>query len=60
MTRGNQRELDRLKNLKKNKGATKRDNPENLSVSNIKINDAEIMRKKQQAALEKKENESKK
>lgn len=60
MSRGNQRETDRLKNLKKSKGSAKRDNPENLSVSEIKIHDAEIMRQKQQAALEKKEKEKKK
>lgn len=55
MTRGNQRELAREKNLKKQQSMTKgREIPEGVSLQAIKTNDAEIMRQKQAKALEKK------
>ncbi|KAI8078953.1 uncharacterized protein B0P05DRAFT_541819 [Gilbertella persicaria] len=56
MTRGNQREQARLKNLKKkekeNKGKT---NLNGQTITQKKENDAAIMRAKQEAALAKKQ-----
>jgi hypothetical protein len=57
MTRGNQRELARLKNLKKS-GSTKQSETETnkgLTLEERKQRDAERMRLKQKEALEKKE-----
>jgi hypothetical protein len=57
MTRGNQRELARLKNLKKEGGAKQSETEANkgLSLEERKQRDAERMRLKQVAALEKKD-----
>ncbi|KAI7905036.1 uncharacterized protein BX663DRAFT_501440 [Cokeromyces recurvatus] len=59
MTRGNQREQARLKNLKKkekeNKGKT---NLNGLTINQKKENDAAIMRAKQEAALARKAQEA--
>ena len=57
MTRGNQRELARLKNLKK-QATTKQSETENnkgLSLEERKLRDADKMRQKQKEALEKKQ-----
>ena len=59
MTRGNQRELARLKNLKK-QGSTKQSETASnagLTLEERKARDAERMRLKQQEALAKKEQE---
>jgi len=58
MTRGNQRDLAREKNMKKQKGAagSSKDHEGNqgLSLEARKARDAEVMRLKQEAALAKK------
>ncbi|KAH7727709.1 Protein MOAG-4 [Aphelenchoides avenae] len=60
MTRGNQRELARLKNakkqqeLKKSQGANGKDGNQGLSTDKRLDRDAEVMRKKQEAAAAKK------
>ena len=56
MTRGNQRELARLKNAKKNASVTKMSETEankGLTLEERKARDAERMRQKQKEALEK-------
>ncbi|XP_046999089.1 modifier of protein aggregation 4 [Schistocerca americana] len=59
MTRGNQRELARLKNQKKmqeiqkKKGANDKDSNKGLSLEQRKQRDAELMRQKQMKALQK-------
>lgn len=56
MTRGNQRELARLKNAKKNASGTKMSETEankGLTLEERKARDAERMRQKQKEALEK-------
>lgn len=55
MTRGNQRELARAKNMKKNtdKGGKKAE--DGLSAAARKERDAQIMQEKQKKALEKKD-----
>jgi hypothetical protein len=57
MTRGNQRELARLKNLKKDKATKSGETEANkgLTLEERKERDAERMRQKQKAALEKKD-----
>ncbi|KAL1923979.1 uncharacterized protein VTP21DRAFT_7014 [Calcarisporiella thermophila] len=52
MTRGDQRERDRLKNLKKNQEKSKGKRNDGVSVTKRKENDAEIMREKQKKAME--------
>lgn len=58
MTRGNQRELARQKNAKKNqetskkKAADQKDGNKGLSLENRKHRDAEVMREKQKKAEE--------
>jgi len=54
MTRGNQRELARAKNLKKTQGQDKKKD-DGLSAGARKERDADVMRQKQQAAAAKKE-----
>jgi hypothetical protein len=58
MTRGNQRELARQKNAKKQQGqkkdASSKDGNKGTSLEARKHRDAEIMRQKQQAAANKK------
>ena len=55
MTRGNQRELAREKNMKKQASQKQsREVPEGTSVQAVKTHDAEIMRQKQAKAAEKK------
>ena len=54
MTRGNQRELARQKGLKKAAEEGKGQRKDGQSYAKAKENDAEIMRKKQEAALAKK------
>lgn len=58
MTRGNQRELARLKNLKKTQAtkAGETDANKGLTLEERKARDAERMREKQKAALEAKQN----
>lgn len=53
MTRGNQRELARAKNLKKAEAGKKKD--DGLTATARKERDADVMRQKQQAAAAKKE-----
>ncbi|KAI9315127.1 hypothetical protein BX666DRAFT_2028713 [Dichotomocladium elegans] len=61
MTRGNQRELARAKNLKKQQKMGKGKPADNgLNVTQRKENDAAIMRAKQEAAAAKKAAEGKK
>lgn len=61
MTRGNQRELARQKNAKKNKEVNKnsssdqKDGNKGLSLESRKHRDAEAMREKQRKALERKD-----
>jgi len=55
MTRGNQRELARAKNLKKTQDAAKKNRDDGLTASARKERDADVMRQKQQAAAAKKE-----
>ncbi|KAF8777201.1 small EDRK-rich factor 2-like [Argiope bruennichi] len=63
MTRGNQRELARQKNIKKQqemkkgKAANDKDGNKGLSLEERRRRDAEILRLKQQKALEKKQQE---
>ncbi|CAL1282754.1 unnamed protein product [Larinioides sclopetarius] len=63
MTRGNQRELARQKNIKKQqemkkgKASTDKDGNRGLSLEERRLRDAEILRLKQQKALEKKQQE---
>ncbi|KAF1651147.1 UNVERIFIED_CONTAM: Small EDRK-rich factor 2, partial [Eudyptes robustus] len=61
MTRGNQRELARLKNLKKQqdqgKSKSAADRAAGVSTDTRLSRDADIMRQKQQKALEKKQAE---
>ncbi|CAD5207197.1 unnamed protein product [Bursaphelenchus okinawaensis] len=61
MTRGNQRDLARLKNLKKqqdaNKSKSAQDRANGVSTDSRLSRDADIMRQKQQKALEKKQAE---
>ena len=52
MTRGNQREQAREKNLKKQQGQKQSGLPEGMTLAQKKILDAEIMRQKQLKALE--------
>ncbi|XP_017004453.1 putative SERF-like protein [Drosophila takahashii] len=47
MTRGNQRDLARQKNQKKQADATKGKRTDNLTVEQRKARDAEVMREKQ-------------
>ncbi|XP_037050960.1 putative SERF-like protein [Bradysia coprophila] len=47
MTRGNQRDLARAKNAKKQKDLTKGVRTDNLTVEQRKARDAEVMREKQ-------------
>ncbi|XP_029430814.1 small EDRK-rich factor 2 [Rhinatrema bivittatum] len=55
MTRGNQRELARQKNMKKSTDHTKgKRQDDGLSAAARKQRDAEIMQQKQKKALEKK------
>lgn len=57
MTRGNQRELARERNLKKGQGSTKQsetDANKGLSLEERKLRDAERMKLKQKLAEEKK------
>ncbi|GAB5592494.1 hypothetical protein Unana1_07394 [Umbelopsis nana] len=54
MTRGNQREQDRLKNQKKQAGKAKATTLNGQSLKNKQESDADIMRKKQEAAAAKK------
>ncbi|KAI9470649.1 MAG: hypothetical protein EXX96DRAFT_585260 [Benjaminiella poitrasii] len=59
MTRGNQREQARLKNLKKKEKENKGKSSLNgLTINQKKENDAAIMRAKQEAALAKKTQEA--
>ncbi|KAG1151624.1 hypothetical protein G6F37_004905 [Rhizopus arrhizus] len=59
MTRGNQREQARLKNLKKKEKENKgKSNHNGMSVNQKKESDAAIMRAKQEAALAKKQAEA--
>ncbi|XP_075063948.1 small EDRK-rich factor 2 [Mixophyes fleayi] len=53
MTRGNQRELARAKNLKK--GQDKKKTEDGLSTAARKQRDAQIMQEKQKKATEKKD-----
>jgi hypothetical protein len=55
MTRGNQRELARAKNLKKTQDAAKKNKDDGLTATARKERDADVMRQKQQAAAAKKE-----
>jgi len=55
MTRGNQRELARAKNLKKSQDAAKKNKDDGLTATARKERDADVMRQKQQAAAAKKE-----
>lgn len=55
MTRGNQRDLAREKNLKKQAQEGKGVRQDGLSLAKAKENDADIMRRKQEAALAKKD-----
>jgi hypothetical protein len=61
MTRGNQRELARQKNLKKQqeggkgKSANEKDGNKGVSLESRKHRDAEVMREKQKKAAEKKD-----
>ncbi|XP_041917310.1 small EDRK-rich factor 2-like [Alosa sapidissima] len=50
MTRGNQRELARAKNAKKNDAAKGKRPDDGLSAAARKLRDAEIMQQKQKAA----------
>jgi hypothetical protein len=65
MTRGNQRELARAKNAKKQqetqkkKGANDKDGNRGLSLEERKHRDAEMMRLKQKKATESKDEEKK-
>ncbi|KAJ8344080.1 hypothetical protein SKAU_G00314090 [Synaphobranchus kaupii] len=60
MTRGNQRELARQKNAKKQTDATKgKKNEDGLSAAARKQRDAEIMQQKQKKAGEKGDGKSK-
>ena len=54
MARGNQRDLARAKNLKKHAEEGKGQRSDGKSFAAAKESDAEIMRKKQEAALAKK------
>jgi hypothetical protein len=54
MTRGNQRDLAREKGLKKQAEASKGHRDDNLTHAQRKEHDAEVMRKKQEAAAAKK------
>ncbi|KAH8549611.1 hypothetical protein BGW37DRAFT_501973 [Umbelopsis sp. PMI_123] len=54
MTRGNQREQDRLKNQKKQGNKAKATTLNGQSLRNKQESDADIMRRKQEAAAEKK------
>ncbi|KAG2228310.1 hypothetical protein INT45_011102 [Circinella minor] len=59
MTRGNQRELARAKNLKKQQKQGKgKPDLKGLSVTQKKESDAAIMRAKQEAAVAKKEQQA--
>ncbi|KAI8384883.1 uncharacterized protein BYT42DRAFT_563945 [Radiomyces spectabilis] len=59
MTRGNQREQARLKNLKKQQEAKKgKQNLNGMTVTQKKESDAAIMRAKQEAAAKKKAEEA--
>ncbi|CAO3607219.1 unnamed protein product [Cunninghamella echinulata] len=62
MTRGNQREQARLKNLKKQQAASKGKSAGNqgVSLTKKKESDAAIMRAKQEAAAAKKAGETEK
>lgn len=55
MTRGNQRDLAREKNLKKHAADNKGQRADGKSLAAAKESDADIMRKKQEAALARKE-----
>jgi len=55
MTRGNQRDLARAKNLKKTQDAAKKNKDDGLTTTARKERDADVMRQKQQAAAAKKE-----
>ena len=55
MARGNQRDLARQKGLKKAAEEGKGQHKDGKSFSSAKESDAEIMRKKQEAAMAKKE-----
>ncbi|XP_076056998.1 modifier of protein aggregation 4 isoform X2 [Oratosquilla oratoria] len=65
MTRGNQRELARQKNAKKQaetnkkKGADNKDGNKGMNLEQRKQRDAEMMRLKQQKAAEKKSGDAK-
>ncbi|KAG0165728.1 hypothetical protein DFQ28_007020 [Apophysomyces sp. BC1034] len=60
MTRGNQREQARLKNMKKQQDAKKgKANMNGMTVTQKKESDAAIMRAKQEAALKKAAEEKK-
>ncbi|KAE8618067.1 hypothetical protein XENTR_v10009264 [Xenopus tropicalis] len=54
MTRGNQRELARQKNLKKSQDKSKKQD-DGLSAAARKERDAQIMQEKQKKALQKKD-----
>ncbi|XP_069622246.1 small EDRK-rich factor 2 [Ranitomeya imitator] len=54
MTRGNQRELARAKNMKKNPDKGKKQD-DGLSAAARKQRDAQIMQEKQKKAMEKKD-----
>lgn len=55
MTRGNQRDLARAKNLKKTQDAAKKNKDDGLNATARKERDADVMRQKQQSAAAKKE-----
>jgi hypothetical protein len=58
MTRGNQRDLAREKGLKKLADESKGVRKDGKNLNQAKESDAEIMRKKQEAALAKKQQEA--
>jgi len=55
MTRGNQRDLARAKNLKKTQDLAKKNKDDGLTATARKERDADVMRQKQEAAAAKKE-----